>query len=98
LPEYFYNLYTCPNITDLVDKFHVKNCLNYVIRLAATEHILMSRIKVFTRNFDLNWQIECRNNFRFARIYSRCVIVYVEGGGACYYPAPSVEWDPSISK
>jgi len=25
LPKYFF---TCPNMTNLVDKFHVKNCLN----------------------------------------------------------------------
>jgi len=43
------------NTTNLVDKFHVKICLNLVIWLAAApEHKLMSLKKVFTRNLGLN--------------------------------------------
>jgi len=29
-------------MTDLVEKFHIKNCLNYVVRIAAPEHKLIS--------------------------------------------------------
>jgi len=39
LPKYFF---TCPNMTDLVGKFHVINCLNWVTLLAVPEGKVVS--------------------------------------------------------